>query len=139
VGRRHRKTSPGPQKARAKRTIAVLLDAAEKAITEHGIERFTTAQVAQISGLAIGTVYKYFDDRVAILDAIRPHRFDADQTLTEISERLQRLRTRTTDRLPPEDQKVLDELIALTGRPGKPTPPPPHPVPTTDATPNRHP
>ena len=101
-----------PGQARARITAALLLDAAEQALTEHGIERFTTGDVARISGMSIGTVYKYFDDRVAILDAIRPHRFDAHHTLVKITARLHELHAATTGTLTPEHQDLLEGLIA---------------------------
>ena len=39
-----------------------------------GRDRMTTAQVADLAGCSIGTFYRYFVDRVAILDAIAPDR-----------------------------------------------------------------
>lgn len=39
-----------------------------------GRDRFTTAQVADLAGCSIGSVYRYFIDRVALLDAIAPDR-----------------------------------------------------------------
>ena len=41
---------------------------------EVGRDRLTTAQVADLAGCSIGTFYRYFVDRVAILDAIAPDR-----------------------------------------------------------------
>lgn len=39
-----------------------------------GRDRITTSQVAILAGCSIGTVYRYFVDRVALLDAIAPDR-----------------------------------------------------------------
>lgn len=39
-----------------------------------GRDRMTTQQVADLAGCSIGTVYRYFTDRVALLDAIAPDR-----------------------------------------------------------------
>ena len=47
-----------------------LLDAAAAAIDELGYERLTTAMVAERSGASIGTVYRYFPDRIAVLQAL---------------------------------------------------------------------
>jgi AcrR family transcriptional regulator len=96
------------------KTIAMLLDAAEQAVAEHGIERFTTTDVARIAGLSIGAVYKYFTDRVALLDVIRPHRFDAESTLTELRHQLQQFRAKTRTHLNADQLKHLDAMIALT-------------------------
>lgn len=105
-----------PRQLRGKNTVAALLDASETAITERGIERFTTGDVARIAGLSIGTVYKYFADRVAILDAIRPHRYDDADTLPQISQLLEDLRSHAHDQLDDHNQKLLDGVIALTKR-----------------------
>lgn len=44
---------------------------------EIGRDRFTSAQVALLAGCSIGTFYRYFEDRYALLEAIAPNR---DQT-----------------------------------------------------------
>jgi AcrR family transcriptional regulator len=41
---------------------------------EVGRDRLTTAHVATLAGCSIATVYRYFQDRVALLDAIAPDR-----------------------------------------------------------------
>jgi len=63
-----------PQQARSTATLTALTDAARVAAETFGYDRFTTADVAQISGRSIGTVYRYFPDRLALLDAIDPGR-----------------------------------------------------------------
>jgi AcrR family transcriptional regulator len=59
-----------PQQARSESTLAALTAAARVAASTYGYDRFTTADVASISGRSIGTVYRYFPDRLALLDAI---------------------------------------------------------------------
>jgi len=59
-----------PQQARSAATLTALTDAARVAADTYGYDRFTTADVAQISGLSIGTVYRYFPNRLALLEAI---------------------------------------------------------------------
>ncbi len=56
--------------ARAALRIEALLDAAAAVVVEHGIEHLTTALVAERAGASIGTVYRYFPDRVAVLVAL---------------------------------------------------------------------
>jgi hypothetical protein len=70
------RTSPVQQRSLDR--LAAITAAAHQALAENGRDRFTTQQVAEISGCSIGTIYRYFDDRVAILDAIFP---DRDQSL----------------------------------------------------------
>src|ERR1700709_2236997 len=50
--------------------LTALLDAAAAAIDELGYERLTTAMVAERAGASIGTVYRYFPDRIAVLQAL---------------------------------------------------------------------
>ena len=51
--------------------LSGLLDAAAEIIDEVGFERVTTAMVAERAGASIGTVYRYFPDRIAVLQALR--------------------------------------------------------------------
>lgn len=59
-----------PVQARAAQRVEELLDAAAAVVDEHGIEHLTTALVAERAGASIGTVYRYFPDRVAVLVAL---------------------------------------------------------------------
>jgi len=56
-----------PLTAVAARRVAQIVDAAAGIVDERGAERLTTAAIAHETGLAIGSVYRYFPDRVAIL------------------------------------------------------------------------
>lgn len=60
-----------PVQARSTARLDALLDAAAKVVDEIGYERLTTAQVAEVAGASIGTVYRYFPDRLALLRALR--------------------------------------------------------------------
>ena len=59
-----------PVQARSAARLTALLDAAAAAIDELGYERLTTAMVAERAGASIGTVYRYFPDRIAVLQAL---------------------------------------------------------------------
>ena len=48
-----------------------LLDSAAEIVDEIGFDRLTTAMIAERAGAAIGTVYRYFPDRIAVLVALR--------------------------------------------------------------------
>lgn len=65
-----------PVQARSQARLEQLEAAAREALAdpEIGRDRITTADVARISGTSIGTVYRYFPDRVAILDRVWPDR-----------------------------------------------------------------
>ncbi len=56
-----------PVQARSTARLASLLDAAAAVIDEIGYERLTTAMVAERAGASIGTVYRYFPDRIVLL------------------------------------------------------------------------
>jgi AcrR family transcriptional regulator len=60
-----------PSQERSLARIDALLDAAALVVDEVGFDRLTTAQVAEESGASIGTVYRYFPDRIALLVALR--------------------------------------------------------------------
>src|SRR5438445_7451014 len=53
------------------RTAAAILDAAAHALSEHG--RSTMADVAAAAGVSRATLYRYFPDRQALLDALASH------------------------------------------------------------------
>jgi AcrR family transcriptional regulator len=59
-----------PVQARSTARLAQLLDAAAAIVDEIGYERLTTAMVAERAGASIGTVYRYFPDRIALLQAL---------------------------------------------------------------------
>lgn len=59
-----------PVQARSAARLTALLDAAAHVIHEIGYERLTTAMVAERAGASIGTVYRYFPDRIAVLQSL---------------------------------------------------------------------
>jgi AcrR family transcriptional regulator len=59
-----------PVQARSTARLAALLDAAADIIGEIGYERLTTAMVAERAGASIGTVYRYFPDRIVVLQSL---------------------------------------------------------------------
>ena len=59
-----------PVQARSAARLTALLDAAAAVVDETGYERLTTAMVADRAGASIGTVYRYFPDRIAVLQSL---------------------------------------------------------------------
>ena len=59
-----------PVQARSAARLSALLDAAAGIVDEIGYERLTTAMIAERAGASIGTVYRYFPDRIAVLQAL---------------------------------------------------------------------
>lgn len=61
-----------PVQFRAQKTLDKLEQAALRAIAEHGRDNFTTAMMADGAGVSIGTVYRYFPNRKAVLKHLFP-------------------------------------------------------------------
>ena len=59
-----------PVQARSTARLTTLLDAAASVVDEIGYERLTTAMVAERAKSSIGTVYRYFPDRITVLHAL---------------------------------------------------------------------
>lgn len=59
-----------PMQARSTARLAALLDAAAAVVADIGYERLTTAMVAEGASASIGTVYRYFPDRIAVLQSL---------------------------------------------------------------------
>ncbi|MEQ1736595.1 MAG: TetR/AcrR family transcriptional regulator, partial [Rhodoglobus sp.] len=89
-----------PVQARSTARLTALLDAAAAVVDEIGFERLTTAMVADRAGASIGTVYRYFPDRIALLQALG-------------SRNLERVLNRVADEI--VDPRHSDWAAALTG------------------------
>ncbi len=59
-----------PVQARSTARLTTLLDSAAAVVDEIGYERLTTAMVAERAGASIGTVYRYFPDRIVVLQGL---------------------------------------------------------------------
>jgi AcrR family transcriptional regulator len=69
--------------------VTLLLDAAEQEIGVRGLANTTTNHVAARAGVSIGSLYQYFQDQQALVDAIQ-HRSVA-RIITTLDERLRSL------------------------------------------------
>ncbi len=75
-----------PVQARSTARVNALLDAARDTIHEVGYELLTTAMVAERAGASIGTIYRYFPDRVAVLQALAAR--NRDRVIHAVTTRL---------------------------------------------------
>lgn len=75
-----------PAQERSTSRVASILTAAEQHYDEVGRDLFTTGGVAKLAGCSVGTVYRYFSDRVVLMDAIRPERDHESDKLDAIRE-----------------------------------------------------
>ncbi len=90
-----------PVQARSTARLATLLDSAAAVIDEIGYERLTTAMVAERAGASIGTVYRYFPDRIAVLQSLA-------------ARNVERLMVRTADELQAgRHGSATDAVLAL--------------------------
>lgn len=65
-----------PVQARSNLRLTALLDAAARIIQKNGFEELTTAAVAKEAGASIGTVYRYFEDRIVLLRALATRNYE---------------------------------------------------------------
>ncbi|MCB2076512.1 MAG: TetR/AcrR family transcriptional regulator, partial [Novosphingobium sp.] len=56
-----------PRQKRSLRTRAALLSAVEDLVAAEGSDAVTTTRIAAETGVAVGTIYRYFADREALL------------------------------------------------------------------------
>ena len=67
-----------PKQPRSSATLEKLRDAIAAVLRDPkiGRDRITTKDVAALAGVSIGTVYRYFPDRLAMIDDVWPSRRD---------------------------------------------------------------
>lgn len=68
-------TSPGsgrkqPKQARAQQTVQRILAATRELIVAHGVAALTTNRIAEAAHVNIATLYQYFPNKEAVLDAL---------------------------------------------------------------------
>lgn len=56
-----------PRQARSTELVAAILEAAVQVLAKDGVQRFTTARVAERAGVSVGSLYQYFPNKAAIL------------------------------------------------------------------------
>lgn len=65
-----------PRQLRSRKTVEDIEEAARVVLETIGRDDFTTAQIAEQAGVPIGSVYRYFANRRAVLDRLWPDRRD---------------------------------------------------------------
>ena len=59
-----------PRQARSHATVDAILDAAAQVLVEEGYDAATTNRVAKLAGVSVGSLYKYFPNKDAIVAAL---------------------------------------------------------------------
>jgi len=65
-----------PRQARSRATIEAILQAAAHILGERGWQGLTTNAVAELAGVSIGSLYQYFPNKLALVEAVRQRHFD---------------------------------------------------------------
>jgi AcrR family transcriptional regulator len=66
----------GPQQQRAKATVSAILDGMVRVLEQEGSDAASTSRVAEVAGVSVGTLYQYFANRDALLDALQDREFE---------------------------------------------------------------
>jgi len=60
-----------PRQARSRATVDSIVQAGARVLSERGWAGFNTNEVAEVAGVSIGSLYQYFPDKQALIEAIR--------------------------------------------------------------------
>jgi AcrR family transcriptional regulator len=98
-----------PRQARSRATIDAVLDAAAHILGDRGWTGLTTNAVAEMAGVSIGSLYQYFPNKLALIEAVRRRHFD---------EVLMVLRAAADDRMARQKriEALVDGMIAVHSR-----------------------
>ena len=76
-----------PVQERSRRTVQRILSAAEEIIAADGVDAVTTRAIAERAGVAAPSLYRFFEDRDAILDALLEEMLAELETAVQEAER----------------------------------------------------
>ncbi len=79
-----------PRQTRARQTVDFILDAAAYILAERGFDGFTTNHIAERAGVNISSLYQYFPNKLAILEALQARHIAAPDA--NFAQGLERLR-----------------------------------------------
>jgi AcrR family transcriptional regulator len=92
-----------PVQERSRRTVARILQATEEIIATDGVDAATTRTIAKRAKVAAPSLYRFFDDRDAILDAL----------LEEMLVQLETVVAQAERELPGESIESIEEFVRL--------------------------
>lgn len=72
-----------PRQERSTRLVACILEAAARVLARDGARKFTTARVAEVAGVSVGSLYQYFPNKEAILFRLQADEWDQTGALLE--------------------------------------------------------
>jgi AcrR family transcriptional regulator len=103
-----------PTQARSRERLQRVLDAADELLARDGAPAFTTTRIADTAGVPIGSIYRFFSDKEAIVEAIALRYWSDFEDLVAGAVEADRV-----DPLPDPGSVVIDVLAAgFRARPG---------------------
>lgn len=60
-----------PVQQRSQATHAAIIEATIQVVVRDGVDHLTTGRVAERAGVSVGTLYQYFENKAALIDAVR--------------------------------------------------------------------
>ena len=59
-----------PKQERSQLMVATLIEATARCMSKYGFDGVTTPKIAEIAGVSVGSLYQYFDDKQALIEAL---------------------------------------------------------------------
>lgn len=66
-----------PQQARSRARVEAILTAADRILSQEGYEALTTRRIAEEAGTPVGSIYQFYADKSAVVDALGQRYLDA--------------------------------------------------------------
>ena len=98
-----------PRQGRSRATTDAILDAAAHILGKRGWAGLTTNAAAEVAGVSIGSLYQYFPNKLALVEAVRQRHFDEVLTVLRTASSLELARARRIETL-------VDGMIAIHSR-----------------------
>ncbi len=59
-----------PKQERSQQMVETLIEATARCIIEKGLDHTTTPRIAELAGVSVGSLYQYFDNKEALIEAL---------------------------------------------------------------------
>lgn len=69
-----------PQQARSRARVEAILTAADRILSQEGYEALTMRRIAEESGAPVGSIYQFYSDKSAVVDALGQRYLDVFRT-----------------------------------------------------------
>ncbi|WP_327350883.1 TetR/AcrR family transcriptional regulator [Streptomyces sp. NBC_01304] len=72
-----------PQQARSRARVEAILAAADRILSQEGYEALTMRRIAEEAGAPVGSIYQFYPDKSAVVDALGQQYLSAFKTATD--------------------------------------------------------